>query len=274
MKKFFIALIIILALAGTAFFFGWAQTGVPPDSLGVVRSKTHGIDPRPVKPGEFRWLWYKLIPANAKTVVFRLNTVYHDFTAKNSLPSGQFYSVFSGIDGNFSWEIGAVFSYNLRQEALVPLVAVHNIGTQEELAAFEKDLSGQIEGFIIRHLAGGPEFTGQIETLFLIEGLLQKGESSELNNEIYRKFPDITNFSLRVKSSGIPDFSLYRQLKGLYDDYVAGQKEYISENLGEKSKKNMESLLYFDELERYGVLLTKYPVLLEYMALSGVKKDR
>jgi hypothetical protein len=263
MKKLFATLFFILVAAGLAFFFGWAHIGVPPDSVGVVRSKTHGTDPRPIKPGEFRWLWYKLIPTNAKTAVFRLNTVYRDFSAGNYLPSGQVYSAFSGIEGNFSWKISAVLSFNLRPEALISPVTVHNICTQEELAVYERDIAGQIEAFIMRHLALGGTFASQFETL------LKNGESPELNREIAGQFPAVTNFSLRVKSADIPDFDLYRQVKGLYDDYIAGQKEYISENLEGKVKNRIESALRLDELERYGVLLTKYPVLLEYLALEN-----
>jgi hypothetical protein len=268
MKRFFATLFFVLLAAGLGFFFGWAQLGVPPDSVGVIRSKTHGVDPRPVRAGEFRWLWYKLIPTNTRTDVFRLNTVYREFSAKNNLPSGRVYSAFYGIEGGFSWEINAVFSFNLRSDTLIPLVTLHNVSTQDELAVLEKDIADQIEAFILRRLNSGGEFAGQIEEL------LKNGGSSGLTAEIERAFPPVTNFSLRVKSADIPDFYLYLQIKGLYDEYIAGQKAYISESLKEKSMERVGTFLRFGELEQYGALITKYPLLLEYLALEGGKQGR
>jgi len=263
MKKFFATLLIVLVLAGTAFFFGWVQTGVPPDAYGVVRSKTHGIDPRPVKPGEFRWLWYKLIPANTKTAVFRLNTVYHEFSAKNTLPSAGVYSAFHGVDGNFTWEINAVLSFNLRPEVLVPLVSLHNISEQEHLASHEMEIAGQIEAFIIKRVFLSGEFEGKPEDLLIT------GENSELEKEILANFPSVSNFALRVKSINIPDFELYRQYKTLYENFIEGQNEYITENLPDRVKDRIESLHRFEQLEQYGALLTKFPILLDYLALES-----
>jgi len=262
MKKFFTTLFFLVILAGLALFFGWAQLGVPPDSYGLIRSKTHGIDPNLVKPGEFRWLWYKLIPTNVTTAVFRLNPVYREFSAHNTLPSGKVYAVFAGIDENFSWEIRAAFSFNLRSEALVELAAVNNIGTQEELTRYQNDVAGQIETFILRRINGNDEFSRQVETL------ITEGESSELEREIQAQFPFITDFSLKVKSARFPDFSLYRQTKGLYENYITFQKDYLSGGLREKAQSRIESHQRFDELEQYGELLTKYPILLDYLALQ------
>jgi hypothetical protein len=259
MKKFLAFLFVLIVLAALGFFFGWAQTGVPPDAYGIIRSKTHGIDTRLIKPGEFRWVWYKLIPTNTQTAVFRLNPVNHEFSAKSTLPSGETYSAFAGIGGGFSWEINAVFSFCLRPEALVPLLVDHNIGTQEELIRYENDMAGQIEVFIPRHLD-------------LIAALLEDGESSPLEDEIQKQFPFITDFSIQVKSAAIPDFARYRQAKELYEDFIAIQKEYLSGNLQDKAKNRIESYRRFDDLEQYGVLLTKYPILLEYLKLEGNMK--
>ena len=266
MKKFFATLLVILVLAAAAFFFGWANVGVPPDAYGVIRSKTHGVDPLPVKPGEFRWVWYRLIPTNVKTTVFRLNTVYREFTATQSLPSAKVFSAFYRIDGDFSWKINAVFSFSLRPESLIPLIAAHNINTQEELAVHERDIAGQIEVFIMRSIYFDREFEGQVEEL------IKNGESLQLTGKILNQFPYVKNFSFQVKSADIPDFALYRQIKSLYDDYVVAQKDYISGNMGEKAEDRVESYYRFEELEQYGALLTKYPVLLEYLALENGRR--
>jgi hypothetical protein len=99
--------------------------------------------------------------------------------------------------------------------------------------------------------------------------LLKYGESPELEQEIQNQFPVISGFSMRIKSAVIPDYTIYQQVKGLYESYVSVQKEYLMQELGEKAKNRIESQLRFGELEQYGLLLTKYPVLLEYLAMEG-----
>ena len=255
MKKFFITLLFLIILAALGLFLGWAQLGVPPDAYGLIRSKTHGLDTRLIQAGEFRWIWYKLIPTNTQTVVFRLNPVTYEFSAHDTLPSGKTYAAFAGLEDDFSWELRAAFSFTLRPESLVPLVADQNIGSQEELSYHENAIAEQIEIFILRRINTD-------------EDLLENGESPELEREIQGQFPLITHFSLKIKSARFPDFTLYRQAQGLYKDYIALQKDFMSGDLREKAKSRVESYQRFGELEQYGALLTKYPILLDYLALE------
>jgi len=256
MKKFLVTLLFLAILAGLGLFFGWAQQGVPPDAYGLIRSKTHGLDTRLVKPGEFRWVWYKLIPTNAETAVFRLNSVNYEFTGRGTLPSGRVYAAFAGLEDDFSWELRAVFSFSLRPEALVTLITTQNIGDQEELARYEQGVAAEIETFILRRVDA-------------LEGLLKDGESPELEREVQGQFPLIEHFSLRVKSAQFPNFDLYRQARGLYEEYTSLQKDMMSGELREKAKNRIESYHRFDELEQYGALLTKYPILLDYLKIGS-----
>ena len=246
MKKFLIIFFLLLIL-GFGFFFGWANLGVPADSFGIVRSKTHGIDPRLVKPGEFRWIWQKLIPANTKTSVFRLAPVNYEFSANNTLPQGAVYGLFAGVPADFSWEMNAVFSFTIKPDALIPLAKTHNISSQEDLENYETKTAEQIEAFIIRRM------NIQKEYVMHIEELLKNGESAELEKDIMEHFENIENFTISIKTSKIPDYDLYFQAKELYESFLAKQKDHS------------ESHERFFELERYGILLSKYPILLDYL---------
>jgi len=268
MKKFFTTLLVLIIVASLGAFFGWAQLGVPPDSYGVMRSKSHGVYPRLIKPGEFTWVWYKLIPTNTTTSAFRLNPVRHAFSVKSILPSGNTYSAFAGIAGDFSWEINADFSFSLNPESLITLVADSNIGTQEELEHYEKSLASQIEAYILRCVQSGEEFAGYIESL------LKDGKSPEFERQIQGAFPFVGNFSIDIKSAHIPDYTLYNQAKDAYDSFVTLQKGIFADNLTEQAKSRFESYIRFHELEQYGFLLDKYPILLEYLMLERNKKDQ
>ena len=102
MKKFLVTLLILLILAGTVFFLGWSQMSVPVGYYGVINSKTHGVNPELVRSGEFRWIWYKLIPTNVNIAVFRLDPVNFTMNFSSSLPSGDTYASFAGIEADFS----------------------------------------------------------------------------------------------------------------------------------------------------------------------------
>jgi hypothetical protein len=263
MKKFFVFLLILIILGGAAFFFGWAQLKVPPGAYGVIRSKTHGIDPRLVREGEFRWIWYKLIPANVDITVYRLNRVEHPFTVRNALPSGDAYAAFAGIAADFSYDVSADLSFSLNPESLTSLIADHHIASQDDLDALGKSLAGEIEAFVLRRLSLAGEDMGEE-----IEEILSAGSSPALDRAVAEQFPLVENISCLVKTAAFPDFALYRQVRELFGAFLAQQRDYLGKDLREKAETRIDSLIRFDEMERYGELLTKYPVLLQYLAIE------
>ncbi len=70
--KFFIWLIVLLAISGTVFFFGWLQFSVPAGSYGVMLSKSGGYYNEVITPGEFSWRWERLVPTNSEILIFRI----------------------------------------------------------------------------------------------------------------------------------------------------------------------------------------------------------
>jgi hypothetical protein len=262
MKKFFITLLILLILGGTVFFFGWAQLSVPPGSYGVIISKTHGVDPQPVHSGEFRWTWYKLIPTNVEIPVFNLKPERFPIEFNSSLPSGDVYSSFAGLGTDFSWNLKAVISFSINPEELVQVVSSYNIMNQQDLDAHLHDIAQSIEVLVLRLLS-----SGETDTLRL-ERILSGRPDEEMEREIARQFPEIHDFSFVIESARFPDFILYTQVRLIYEEFLAKQREYVTSAFGRTAESHIESQLRFDELERYGELLTRYPVLLEYLLME------
>ena len=256
MKKFLVTLFLLIILGGAGFFLGWVQLSVPAGSYGVLRSKTHGIDPRLIIGGEFRWVWYKLLPTNAAISIFRIEAEQRAINVKGVLPSGDIYALFAGDQVDFSWEINASFTFSIKPEKIVMLVDTNNIFTQEEFLAFQHNLADQIETFIIRSLSTPTETD--------LEGLLNDS-NQELEKKVQKQFPMITNFSCLVKNVKFPDWTLYRQVRSLYEEFIEKQREQTSLIIDQKANNRINMLLRLDELERYGVLLNKYPVLLQYL---------
>ena len=250
------------AIGAAVFFFGWAQFSVPPGSYGVISSKTHGVDPEPVHSGEFRWVWYKLIPTNVQIAVFRIEPVKFHVDFNSSLPSGDSYASFAGLGSDFSWELKGEISFSLDPQALVSAVSNYNLSDQDDLDAHLQNIASNIKVVILRILSSAETDSQRLERI------LAGRTDDEMEKEIKSQFPQIRDFSFVIESAKYPDFILYRQTRLLYEEFLAKQREYVAAAFGKRAENHIESQFHFGELERYGELLTKYPVLLEYLAMN------
>ncbi|MDR0628176.1 MAG: hypothetical protein LBG24_00735 [Treponema sp.] len=262
MRKFVVIGIILSIIGGTAFFFGWVQLMVPPGAYGVLRSKTHGVDPKIIRSGEFRWMWYTLIPANAEIQVFTLDQVSHSLSIQETLPSGKEYASFAGFTLDFAYTLRISFSFTIKPDALVTLIDTRHILDQAGLDAFEMNLATQIETFTLQRLR---IYTTDIAKL---EEMLGTGSIAALEADIRRVFPDIENLMCSIKTQNFPDISLYQQFRMLYTGYLAKQQEYIQSEQTLQPEARMLTHIRFDDLTRYGELLTKYPILLQFLELE------
>jgi hypothetical protein len=263
MKKILLIFIVLIILAGVAFFGGWAQFRVPPGLYGVMRSKTHGVDEYLIREGEFRWVWYKLIPTNVRIQSFSLDGVSRSFRTGGILPSGDTYMSLTGLEGDFSYELAAVFSFSLKPDSLVSLISGQNIRDQDDLDAFEETLANTIEAFIIRRLRiymEDEKNTGEIVGAASIE---------PLEKDVLTEFPQIEHFSCLIQTAHFPDFSLYYTARSLYEDYLALQRNYLRNDMTRSAEMRLNSQFRFDELTKYGELLTKYPILLQYLSIEN-----
>ncbi|MDR2144764.1 MAG: hypothetical protein LBP29_10390 [Treponema sp.] len=261
MKKV-LTILILLGIAVAVFFLGWAQLDVPPGSYGVIRSKTHGTDPNVVQSGEFRWIWYKLIPGNTVVQVYTLPDFGAPIELKGRGPSGEVDSAKAGRRSDFSYELKGAFSCSLRPEALPGLVERRNMASQEDLNAYAAKLSPEIASHIRQKLWAYAE-----DERFL-ERIRTSGSAPELGQELEAAFSETENLAIRLEIVNFPDFALYREARALYEDYTASQRRVLSSGLSRAAEETISVKRRFDELTLYGELLTKYPILLNYLALE------
>jgi hypothetical protein len=262
MKKFIVVLLIAVILGGAAFFFGWVQLTVPPGSYGVMRSKTHGVDPEPVQEGKFRWVWYKIIPTNMVISVYSLKTIDIPIQFEASLPSEEIYASLSGLTADFSYKIDGSLSFSLRAGALPSIISTRNITDEAGLREYEERLAGEIRTFAIQSLRNYAAEEDKIEELLGLEA------PNSLENDIAASFPDIENLKCSIHAAHLPDIALYRSTQALYKDYLDRQRQLLQPELNALADKHLSALLRLDELAKYGELLTKYPVLLQYLSLE------
>jgi len=263
MKKFLVTVFALVVLAGLGLFFGWAQRGVPPDSYGVLRTRSHGTEAALIVPGEFRWVWYKLIPTNSRTLAFRLAPVERRFRASGELPSGRIYAAFTGIPGDFSWEIDATVSFSLRPDALVPLVKERNIGSQADLDSYLAGVADSIGATLVAMFDRGDAYVAAAGALLFY------GEMPALTADIARRFPELVGLTVRINSARLPDFAMYGQAREQHREFLSLQREHIAEGLSGLTMERIGAFSRIAELELYGDLLTRFPILLQYLMIEG-----
>jgi len=271
MKKFLFILLLLIILCGAGFFFGWAQLTVPPGSYGVMRSKTNGLESQVIRDGEFRWYWYKLIPTNVKISVYTLGPVNYSFDSSGSLSSGEVYASVAGINTDFSWRISGNLSFSLKPDTLPDFTGRENISDDAGLRKAEGALAERIGSFAIQRLKSYADSDDGTK----VDTLAFTGSLSELNNDIAAAFPEIENLNCTVQVVHSPDYKLYQSLKELYTDYLAHQSSVLKPDVITESENRISLRSRIDELTSYGELLTKYPILLQYLAIEkGLQPDK
>ena len=124
--KNFICFLILLIFGGFVFFLGWTQIKVKPGSIGIVQSKTGGINSKIIIPGKFSWHKEFLIPTNAQIQRFE----YKPYNGSKTI-TGKRYSV----DYKFTFQI----SLSYEPELIADLLSDNKISNQED---FESYLDG------------------------------------------------------------------------------------------------------------------------------------
>jgi len=270
MKKFMFVLLVLLILCGTVFFLGWAQLTIPPGSYGVMQSKTHGLDSQVIRGGEFRWIWYKLIPTNVKISSFSISPVKRYIKSSGNLSSGQVYAELAGLEADFSWEISGEFSFNIKPDYLPELIAKENISDDEGLRRAEENLAAKVENLVLERLkAYANDDDGD-----KMDADIYSASLPEMSHEIQVLMPEIENLNCTMQVLHLPDYALYQSLRALSREYIARQSSALSIDITQEADRRVNSKIRIEELSQYGELLTKYPILLDFLAVEkGLNDD-
>jgi hypothetical protein len=256
MKKAVISFIIVAIFAGVIFLVGWIQLAVPAGKYGVIISKTGGIDHETVIPGQFRWTWERLLPTNTTVLVFDLSPVTKKLDIEGTLPSGAVYGAMLEGKPEFSWKATVAITGHVSVSRLPELVRQNGIRDQKALDAWTgielaSVAGGGVRQYINKTLAD-PETAG---SLAANADALFRNEKLEI---------------LSVEPSFLtePDFALYRMAAKAYGDYQARREELLSKAVVREADSAVAEYLQMERLARWGEVLTKYPILIDYLAVT------
>ncbi|MBO5137387.1 MAG: hypothetical protein J6B81_02695 [Spirochaetaceae bacterium] len=264
MKKFIISLIIIIIFAAVVFYFGWVQFAVPTGSCGVLISKTSGVYPKPIVAGEFTWCWERLLPTNTELRIFSLDPVYVTDTLSATLPSGGVYSSFLTEAPDFSYSVTMKTSAKIKPESIVLLVEQQDIKNQDELNEIVRQEIRQFNAAAVEMiLQAAQQNTTTLSLQPLSTEELVKGTSNSAAN-----FSNIDILSAQASNIKVPDMALYNFAKSIY--MQSQSIDTVAEGTNSTIKPSTATQL--ENLVELGELLTKYPVLLDYLKDTSLEE--
>jgi hypothetical protein len=269
MKAFLIILVILVVLAGTAFYFGWVQILLPPENYAVVFTKTGGYDDQVIRPGEFSWRWERLIPTNMTLYTFDLSPRSLDVPFKGSLPSGQLYSSILPHNPDFSLSGNVRIQFGIVPESLPALVAEAKL-SPERLDDFYAAMAEQISN---RAMNGLKEVQSDLSS--------SATPNLRLERELAGEFPDLKILSLHTETVSVPDLELYELARRSYRELVEtrdrSRDEAVARLAEEQARAENDRAQERESLEvlrEYGKLLNEYPILLKAMYVQKLSGDK
>ncbi len=266
MKKLLVAFFIILAFAGAAFYFGWTSFAVPVGAYGVLATKTGGVDPEVAENGRFSWNWERLLPTNSRLSIFSLAPRTIPVSSGGTLPSGDLYA--SVVEGkpDFSWKITGSVSVTIDPSRLPALVRDSGIADQAALDAWTDGRIAALVDSSVRNalsLAVAGEMSGNgglVDPAAFASRVAKEARESSMG--------DFASVDVRIDSLSFPDTDLYRLAKRTYSAYLEEKSRQFATAAAEQAGNAAADRYTLDTFEKWGELLTKYPVLIDFLAIS------
>ena len=254
MKKFIFLLILILIASGTAFYFGWIR--LPENTQAVVYSNITGYENKTVKSGSFIWRWQKLIPRAFKLYIFDDSVHTTSVVSEGELPSGRVYSSILAGNPDFTYRISFSVKYVIDSALLPSLLEAGDID-ESSLPEWYKEKDREIEN-------SGKNFITSMQNTSV--SLTDSSElEKKLGDYLLENLSGISFSSISLNSFNIPDMDLYSEAKRQYLNIIKNRENLVLESETKAASANADLERQLELLEKYGELLTKYPILLEYI---------
>ena len=107
-----------------------------------------------------------------------------------------------------------------------------------------------------------------VENDKILKEVQETGTIRTLEAEFRNAFPQAELRNCTVETIHFPDHVLYDEIRKLYRDYLAAQRGEVRNETAVLAAESIKKRRRLDELTAYGELLTKYPVLLQYLSLE------
>ena len=229
MKKFLACIIILAVFTAIVFYKGWTQFRVKPDTMGVVVSKTNGVDDKPVLNGEFAWHWQFLLPTNAVLKSFQIKPVSVEKTISGVLPSGEAYASIYNAQGLFDYSFTFNIELTVSPEAVIELMKQNKITDDRNLETYLEGAAGTLAQYAANFILSKAKDNSD----FKVESL--RREEILRGIQIYKDFPEIDVTVFSIQKSKLPDYNMYRKIANM-QPYDLNPSFGAEKNIDEKNK--------------------------------------
>lgn len=256
--KFFTFLVILILACGAVFYFGYTPFKVPHDCIGVMVSKTGGVNEKPVERGVFRWDWEFLIPTNAKINSFQIKPFSYSKFVTGKLPSADIYSNQFEVKPDFSYSFNFDIQFTYTPSKCVELVKKTGITNDAELAKLIKARGDELCDKCISVISDMSEKKFSFDVEQFKERLIKE------NND-----DDFKIISISISNVSVPDFELYASCKQMYQRYVASVDQKLQGLVDSQAREIADYAKNLNKLEQFGKVLKEHPELAEFLKSSG-----
>ncbi|MCR4741500.1 MAG: hypothetical protein K5866_01325 [Treponema sp.] len=229
MKKFFISILLLAIAASAVFYIGWVQIKVKADQIGIIISKTNGVEDQPVENGKFYWSKLFLLPTNAILKTFEVKPLNTEKTVSGQLPSGELYTSIYNSSNNFTYSFTYTISLSISPQAIVELFKENKISSNEDLQEYLQGAADTIAqlatNYILEKSRENPKF--QVESI--------RRDDLFRAIKVYNEFPQIDLLVFAISQSKIPDFKLYSQLQ---NQFIQNQDKYFLNSESKSQDQN------------------------------------
>ncbi|MEE3410945.1 MAG: hypothetical protein VZQ47_03455 [Treponema sp.] len=259
MKKrtsFFLSLVILLGFSGFVFYTGWTQFKVDSGNVGIVVSKTGGVNPNPITHDKFSWSWEFLLPTNARVVNFVPKTLSFQKSSSGLLPSGGEYAkVFNGA-ADFSYAFDFSIDVKASIDEICALLKAGEIKSQDDL---EKLLERKAENFA--SLAAQ-----KILSAALSSAGTDFSKAQSLVDDAAKEYSGAQKGSFEIQSVtlkkfSVPDIALYKKAAASYEEYAKALSDAAAKNAQKEAEESSRFKTTMQKMESLGETLKKYPEL-------------
>jgi hypothetical protein len=263
MKTAIVIIVILIAAAGTAFYFGWVR--VEPEVFGLAYSTITGTIDHPIESGNIYWVWQKLVPKTFHLYTVQKKPAKASARITASLPKSDVLTEY----GRFDLTIDAHVRYRIDFEAAEFLLNRGIFDNFNDYFAENISTLGDetVSSFIIENLA---RYSGG-------RIAFDYGIFDHLNQELENKLLDYAHsYSLKdvnvsLVFAEVPQIESYINALKSYNKYMGNFYDLKEEEMrleSENLKKQKEEELEIGRLRKYGEVISEYPDILKYLYIE------
>ena len=265
-RKICVIVLIFVVCTAALFFFGWTQFSIPAGKYGVMLSKSGGYYHQAIIPGTFTWRWERLIPTNARILIFDLSPRHVQYAVEGTLPSAEQYGKVLNTKDDFSWSFSINASVTLKPELLVPVVAKDTIQIQEGLETYiDSHIEAALQTIMYRYvseLLDNPYEYQQVKTDY-------HTLSEKIKDELIKTAgQDFSIEALTLTKLTIPDIHAYKLAEQAYNLYEQQREMLLAETAAKEAQYAASEQFQIDRLTKWGDFLAKYPHIIELIAVA------